>query len=287
MPKRRIRRLLVGHDLTDAADRALGRALQVAELLDLPVTVMHVLPAGLPEPIAGRRQAEARDLLQDRVAAFATIGDAARVTAQVHQGRVAETMIAEADRQDSGLTILGTREAGEPSGGLGRSGLGATTERLLRRGDAPVLLVRTPPAGGYHRVMIAADFSVYSRRALQCATVLVPGGAFEVVHAYDVPFVSQSCAARDRNLQRLEAEMREEMAALLDHATADPGATLRPEFRLGAPLPTILAAARERTPDLLVVGTHGRTGVAHALLGSVAETLMAEAPCDVLAVRAW
>ena len=40
-------------------------------------------------------------------------------------------------------------------------------------------------------------------------------------------------------------------------------------------------------PDLLVIGTHGRTGVAHAFLGSVAEDLLRAPPCDVLAVKAW
>lgn len=40
-------------------------------------------------------------------------------------------------------------------------------------------------------------------------------------------------------------------------------------------------------PDLLVIGTHGRTGVAHAFLGSVAEDLLKDPPCDVLAVKAW
>jgi len=42
-----------------------------------------------------------------------------------------------------------------------------------------------------------------------------------------------------------------------------------------------------RNPDLLVIGTHGRTGVAHAFLGSVAEDLLRDLPCDVLAVKAW
>jgi nucleotide-binding universal stress UspA family protein len=40
-------------------------------------------------------------------------------------------------------------------------------------------------------------------------------------------------------------------------------------------------------PDLLVVGTHGRTGVAGAVLGSVATGLLSDPPCDVLAVKAW
>lgn len=40
-------------------------------------------------------------------------------------------------------------------------------------------------------------------------------------------------------------------------------------------------------PDLIAIGTHGRTGIAHAMLGSVAEDLLADAPADVLAVKAW
>jgi nucleotide-binding universal stress UspA family protein len=47
----------------------------------------------------------------------------------------------------------------------------------------------------------------------------------------------------------------------------------------------IIAAAREEEADLIVMGTHGRTGLAHALIGSVAEKVVRKAPCPVLTVR--
>lgn len=57
------------------------------------------------------------------------------------------------------------------------------------------------------------------------------------------------------------------------------------EVRIGAPAAEIVAAAADLKADLLCIGTHGRTGLAHFLLGSVAERIVRHAPCPVLTVR--
>jgi nucleotide-binding universal stress UspA family protein len=57
------------------------------------------------------------------------------------------------------------------------------------------------------------------------------------------------------------------------------------EVRTGAPFVEIIACARETDTDLIVMGTHGRGGLAHVLLGSVAEKVVRKAPCPVLTVR--
>ena len=57
--------------------------------------------------------------------------------------------------------------------------------------------------------------------------------------------------------------------------------------REGMPEEVVLQVAAETRCDLLVIGTHGRSGLGRALLGSVAESLIARAPCDILAVRGW
>ena len=54
---------------------------------------------------------------------------------------------------------------------------------------------------------------------------------------------------------------------------------------MGDPVSTIIRVAEEEHVDLIVMGTHGRTGLAHALLGSVAEKVVRKAPCPVLTVR--
>jgi nucleotide-binding universal stress UspA family protein len=57
-------------------------------------------------------------------------------------------------------------------------------------------------------------------------------------------------------------------------------------LREGTPVEEILNAARETSADLIVMGTHGRTGLPHVLLGSVAERVVRSAQCPVLTVRA-
>lgn len=59
----------------------------------------------------------------------------------------------------------------------------------------------------------------------------------------------------------------------------------RTEIRIGSPVPEIVAAAGDLKADLICVGTHGRTGLAHLLLGSQAERIIREAPCPVLTVK--
>lgn len=59
----------------------------------------------------------------------------------------------------------------------------------------------------------------------------------------------------------------------------------QPEVRVGSPVPEIVAAASDIKADLLCVGTHGRTGLAHLLLGSQAERIIRESPCPVLTVK--
>ena len=61
---------------------------------------------------------------------------------------------------------------------------------------------------------------------------------------------------------------------------------VRQEVRVGSPAGEIVADARDLSADLVCVGTHGRTGLAHMFLGSVAEKVVRESPCPVLTVRA-
>jgi len=63
------------------------------------------------------------------------------------------------------------------------------------------------------------------------------------------------------------------------------GLNPKTEVRLGAPAAEIVTAAADLKVDLLCIGTHGRTGLAHFLLGSVAERIVRHAPCPVLTVR--
>jgi nucleotide-binding universal stress UspA family protein len=85
-------------------------------------------------------------------------------------------------------------------------------------------------------------------------------------------------------LQEVEEEAQRGMAAALARVTAA-GLTGESVVLYGVPFQEIIDAAKARQVDLIVMGTHGRTGLMHVLLGSVAERVVQHAPCPVLVVR--
>jgi len=169
---------------------------------------------------------------------------------------------------------------------------GTTAERVIRAGNVPALLVKDRVSGPYRRIMVGVDFSVYSRRAVEFAVKFVPSGEFHLVHAYDVPFkgfLHGHDTVREFSKQQ-QAQFQQmidgEMATFL--ASLDAKAPkLERVMQEGTVREVIHQQISRLMPDLLVIGTHGRTGVAHAFLGSVAEDLLRDPPCDVLAVKAW
>jgi nucleotide-binding universal stress UspA family protein len=87
-----------------------------------------------------------------------------------------------------------------------------------------------------------------------------------------------------RDAQDLIAKVKKELVALAQKG-GHPVVPVFPEVRIGSPWHEIVQAAREHRIDLIVIPTHGNTGIKHFVLGSVAERVVRAAPCPVLTVR--
>jgi nucleotide-binding universal stress UspA family protein len=136
-------------------------------------------------------------------------------------------------------------------------------------------------------MVVGTDFSETADLALDYAIALARSFNAEivVVHAYEMPaysFPDGAVMAGDL-LQRLEAASEEALVATL-RARQQSGVKLRTVLRMGAPWKEIASVAEAENADMIVVGTHGRRGVARVLLGSVAERVVRTAPCPVLTV---
>jgi hypothetical protein len=99
-------------------------------------------------------------------------------------GSVLDEIRREADTLDAALLVVGARGAGF----LRRLVLGSTSERLLRRTNRPVLVVRQTPHEPYQRVLLALDFSPWSVQAVAVARRVAPQARFVLFTAYQVPF---------------------------------------------------------------------------------------------------
>ncbi len=113
------------------------------------------------------------------------------------------------------------------------------------------------------------------------------GARVTIVHAYEVPMYSypEGPALTVEMAAQIEQAAQTALENVSERCKR-PGVDLRTALRHGHAWSEINAAAKELPADLIVIGTHGRRGIARALLGSVAEKVVRTAPCPVLTVHA-
>ena len=148
----------------------------------------------------------------------------------------------------------------------------------------------------WKNILVPTDLSPASRAAMLVAAELAHDsqGKLLILHVAELP------EGMDRQTpieptpgappvpigDCLESSARAELARMAQSARdAAPGATVDPRVVIGAPSAVILAESEALEADLVVVGTHGRTGFAHLMLGSVAENLVRRSRVPVLTVR--
>ena len=137
----------------------------------------------------------------------------------------------------------------------------------------------------FERVLVAADFSEASGRAVELAVAIAreTGAELHVVNVCEIPDYGEFPTAVDlvTPLSETAARRLGELVASLRGVV--PG--VRGALKVGVAWEQILAAADELGADLLVVGTHGRRGIAHAVMGSVAERVVRMSRIPVLTAR--
>ncbi|MBE0568092.1 MAG: universal stress protein [Deltaproteobacteria bacterium] len=285
--------LVVATDFTPGAVWASGRAALLPFAPGAKVFIFHVLPDGMPADLHVRANQESRRSLDEVVLPTfrtpkAAGGGGAAATPVVRVGMPYVEIIRESRARAADLIVLGRH---------GRRGirdlfLGSTAERVIRNGSAPVLLVNGKPSHPYRRVLIALDLGDTSPATVELALRAAGPGVAEmsVLHACAMPF--QGFIASGLTPAELDAYRRDSRAAGLSRlrrfleSLGDRGVRWRPIVRSGDPRVEILREAEKVRADLIVLGTHGRTGVSHALLGSVAQWIVRRAERDVLVARA-
>lgn len=138
-------------------------------------------------------------------------------------------------------------------------------------------------------ILVPVDFSRPSEKALDYAASLA--GQFgaklillNVVEPFPTPDFAYSPMALDDNV--IVAQAKEHLKKVLTRRGLEAGLVEKILVRHGSPYTEITDAARTLKVDLIVISTHGYTGLAHVFLGSTAERVVRHAPCPVLVVRA-
>lgn len=142
------------------------------------------------------------------------------------------------------------------------------------------------------RILVPSDLSPASARALTYAMAFARkfGTELVIIHVYDQIVSSPPLTTPGETYQLMESihsSLKWELEEFAKPILADGGEPIPHRFLIvdGAPVDGIVVTARSEHADLLVISTHGRTGLKHILMGSVAEKVVRYAPCPVFVVR--
>lgn len=280
-----MRKLLCATDLSARAERAVRRAASVAQQHGAELLLLHVVDDDQPHHIIEARIAEARAHLDSELAALPG-GGGAIAAIEVVAGNAFQAIARYAHEWNAELIVMGAHRRRA----LLDVFIGSTLERVLRADGLPVLVANTDDQDPYRDVLLALDVSPASARAVRAAQALrLLDGKFTIVHAYEAAFTGmlESDGALPVDARVLSDTRAREARDKLGEFLAANGLDVRHvqlTIDAGPPFDAIHHAVVHRSPQLLVVGTRGLTGLKRVFLGSVADRVLREIECDILAV---
>lgn len=286
-----LRRIVVGYTPTPDGEHALGSALVLAERAQAMLYLLHVVEPypvyvkmRFPTTSSQERLEVVAAQMRTQLAERTQRPDMARfkIETEVRVGKPFVELISLCRDWKGDVIVVGVSPRGE------ERFLGSTGERVLRKSPTPVLIAKQDLAIGPKTILIPTDFSACAQKAAREALALVRGfgGRAVFLHVLDLPSIYPTAYGADPIMVPpvvpgdLEPDWQEFLQDLpLEEVLWEK------QTREGRAAQTIADAAVEVGADLIVIGTHGRTGIAHMLLGSVAEQVLHAAPCSVLTVR--
>ncbi|QEH38989.1 Universal stress protein [Aquisphaera giovannonii] len=279
------RKILVAADFSPGSRDAFDTACSLAGGDEARLTILHVRPE-----LEGRGPEEGREAAIDRLREAYVPDRPLAVEYLVRDGEPRDVLIAGAAERRPDLLVMGTHGRT----GLGRLVMGSVAEEVLRRAACPVLIRRSRrgddagrPARRPARVILhPTDFSASSDAALRVARALArdQGAKLVLLHVLQVLAAAHIDVPPTVEDPEICRQTLQSMCEALDDQ--DLRQSVTPQLKLGQPISEILRAAEDDRCDLLVMGTHGRTGLGRLLMGSMAEEVLRRTTCPVLLVRA-
>lgn len=266
--------------------RARGGKLVLVHAVDMHNTLSDFLSRSVDLDEQVRAAASAR--LDEAAAASRERG--LEVESRLEFGVASQAVVRAAGELAPDLVVQGSRGL---TPGLSHLLLGSTAQRVVQHSPRPVLTVHPGDRDRHpaiRHVLVPTDFSDDAQGAAHAARALVAGeqdARLTLLHAYHLPIEYTAYGTIPTSIP-----FHADVAAVADEKLAEAAAALAGEAHTvdtlakeGYPPEVIADTARELAVDLIAMGTHGRTGLRHLLLGSNAERVIEHAPCPVLTVR--
>lgn len=279
------RKILAAIDGSGSSRNALLQAFRLAVDEKCWITVLSVIPpydGDIDLTGVGDVRASLARPCEDALQSAQKLADEERILIKTvcEEGEAYERIVDLAEGENCGIIVMGRRGM-HP---LERALIGSVTARVIGFTQRDVLVVPDRTALGWKRILVGTDGSRFSAAATARAIDFAKayGGELLVVSVVDVP--AEFYAEAPQAVEDMIAKARTYTAAVRQQAAA---AGVPAESFIGEAeaYEAIIKLAAEQQADMIVMGSHGRTGLRRLLMGSVTEKVIGYAPCPVLVVK--
>ncbi|MGL1834595.1 universal stress protein [Rhodocyclaceae bacterium SMB388] len=290
----RIHSILAATDLSDVAGKAIERAALLAAEFGAHLALTNIISRGTLNALHDLMAPDSSDDLENRLVSEALARmqklaedikaqHAVQAEVSVSAGSVLRQINRQADSIDASLLVMGAHGGGFVRDLL----LGSTTDRVLRKTERPMLVVRVQPSGRYRRVLVPVDFSERSSAALSLAREIAPGAQIVLLHSFEVPYEGQlrMAGVAEKTVEDLRRAAKQDAIKRLDALAEAAGVPKENVHRVlvhGQPASAIVEQAASHDCDLITMGKQGLRMVEELVLGSVTRQVLEHAHCDVL-----
>jgi nucleotide-binding universal stress UspA family protein len=293
-----IKKILFPTDFSSCAESAFSHAAYLAARYEAELHILHVLVWAYTDGDSPMDYIE-RGISQEAKLELAQLmgksyklpkqAEFQMIHTQVPGGSAHSAILEYVAHNDIDLIVMGTHGRT----GLDRLMMGSVSERVVQMSTCPVLTVHEAEAEAHmavERMLVPIDFSEYTKPALMYAKSLAEtyDAGIELMHVVQeaVLPVVYGIETFYPNMPHILDRSQELIEALIKEVGLDrERVTIKVE--LGHAVDRIVAHAQESDTDLIVMATHGLTGIRHLLMGSVAEKVVRMAPCPVFSIKSF
>lgn len=276
-------KILAATDFSTRSNRALRQAGLLAQASGASLAVVHVVDDDQPQGLLDMERREANEILREQISVMPEL-QKAKCNPLVVTGSPFSGILHAATTMQADLIVMGTHRRTL----LRDIFVGTTVERVIRTGPFPVLMVNREVQQHYDRVLVPVETSEPSIHALRMAKAsgLINLTHATMLHAF-VAIGKGKLQMAGVNTAEYEARERENAKdELIGFLAANDLGSQKWSLRVeeGAPMDVIIRVTEQMRADLVIMGTHARSGLLKELIGSVTEAVLRTVNADVLAV---
>ena len=283
-----IQKILVASDLSDQAGVAIKRAIELGREHGSDVTIVHVVDEGLPQAEQSSLMTTSDHFIRQIVGSDPW-AQQVKTSIEIVSGRPDIDIVERAELDEADLIVIGLHNR------MLEENLtiqGTVAEQVMQATRIPVLIVKDAPRGPYRSALVGVDFSVFSRAAVIAARSIAPQANLHLVHAFE-PISGMQHLAKIREpeiARRITKSWQSRLNKFIDYEMAElAGIGAKGAIDIvsssGDPQEVLRSVAERVDAELIVMGSHGRTGLTRLILGSITTQILNDRLADVLVVR--